>query len=159
MDNCIFCKIVAGEIPSAKVYEDDKMLVFKDIEPKAKVHLLCVPKEHFAFLSEADEKRAALIGSMLQTVGAHYKEWGLQEGYRVVINQGENAGQTVMHLHMHLLHKLRNTLSRCGNPQSLTRRSKADFAGVRLTANAAPITPAPPLPTKLLLRKIFAGFL
>ena len=98
MDNCIFCKIVAGEIPSAKVYEDDKMLVFKDIEPKAKVHLLCVPKEHFAFLSEADEKRVALIGSMLQTVGAHYKEWGLQEGYRVVINQGENAGQTVMHL-------------------------------------------------------------
>ena len=91
MDNCIFCKIVAGEIPSAKVYEDDKMLVFKDIEPKAKVHLLCVPKEHFAFLSEADEKRVALIGSMLQTVGAHYKEWGLQEGYRVVINQGENA--------------------------------------------------------------------
>ena len=62
MDNCIFCKIAAGEIPSAKVYEDDKMLVFKDIEPKAKVHLLCVPKEHFAFLSEADEKRAALIG-------------------------------------------------------------------------------------------------
>ena len=103
MDNCIFCKIVAGEIPSAKVYEDDKMVVFKDIEPKAKVHLLCVPKEHFAFLSETDDKRAALIGSMLQTVGAHYKEWGLEAGYRVVINQGENAGQTVMHLHMHLL--------------------------------------------------------
>ena len=103
MDNCIFCKIVAGEIPSAKVYEDDKMLVFKDIEPKAKVHLLCVPKEHFAFLSEADERRAALIGSMLRTVGEHYKEWGLEEGYRVVINQGENAGQTVMHLHLHLL--------------------------------------------------------
>ena len=103
MDNCIFCKIVAGEIPSAKVYEDDKMVVFKDIEPKAKVHLLCVPKEHFAFLSETDDKRAALIGSMLQTGGAHYKEWGLEEGYRVVINQGENAGQTVMHLHMHLL--------------------------------------------------------
>ena len=103
MDNCIFCKIVAGEIPSAKVYEDDKMLVFKDIEPKAKVHLLCVPKEHFAFLSAADEKRAALIGSMLRTVGEHYKEWGLEEGYRVVINQGENAGQTVMHLHLHLL--------------------------------------------------------
>ena len=103
MDNCIFCKIVAGEIPSAKVYEDDKMLVFKDIEPKAHVHLLCVPKEHFAFLSETDDKRAALIGSMLQTVGAHYKEWGLEAGYRVVINQGENAGQTVMHLHMHLL--------------------------------------------------------
>ena len=102
-DNCVFCKIVAGEIPSAKVYEDDKMVVFKDIEPKAKVHLLCVPKEHFAFLSETDDKRAALIGSMLQTVGAHYKEWGLEAGYRVVINQGENAGQTVMHLHMHLL--------------------------------------------------------
>lgn len=103
MDNCIFCKIIAGEIPSAKVYEDDEMLVFKDIEPKAKVHLLCVPKAHFAFLSEADGERAALIGRMLQKVGAHYKEWGLEAGYRVVINQGENAGQTVHHLHIHIL--------------------------------------------------------
>ena len=103
MDNCIFCKIIAGEIPSAKVYEDDEMLVFKDIEPKAKVHLLRVPKVHFAFLSDADDEKAALIGRMLQKVGKHYKEWGLEEGYRVVINQGENAGQTVMHLHMHLL--------------------------------------------------------
>ncbi len=103
MDNCIFCKIIAGEIPSAKVYEDEEMLVFRDIEPKAKVHLLCVPKAHFAYLSDADEEKAALIGRMLQKVGAHYHEWGLEAGYRVVINQGENAGQTVMHLHMHLL--------------------------------------------------------
>ena len=78
MDNCIFCKIVAGEIPSAKVYEDDKMVVFQDIEPKAKVHLLCVPKEHFAFLSEADDKRAALIGSMLQRWARTIRNGGLK---------------------------------------------------------------------------------
>lgn len=103
MENCIFCKIIAGEIPSAKVYEDDKMLVFKDIQPIAKVHLLCIAKEHFAYLSDLNESRAQLVGYMLQTVGAKKDEWGLSDGYRVVINQGENAGQTVHHLHMHLL--------------------------------------------------------
>lgn len=103
MENCIFCKIVAGEIPSAKVYEDEEMIVFKDIEPKAKVHLLCVPKQHFAYLSQADDTRAALIGRMLQKIGTTYEAWGLKDGYRVIINQGENAGQTVHHLHIHLL--------------------------------------------------------
>lgn len=103
MENCIFCKIIAGEIPSAKVYEDEEMLVFRDIEPKAKIHLLCVPKQHFAYLSEADDERGALIGRMLVKIGKLYPSWGLQDGYRVVINQGENAGQTVHHLHIHLL--------------------------------------------------------
>jgi len=103
MENCIFCKIIAGEIPSAKVYEDDEMLVFKDIEPKANIHLLCVPKQHFAYLPEADDGRAALIGRMMKKIGEKHGEWGLQDGYRVIVNQGENAGQTVHHLHLHLL--------------------------------------------------------
>lgn len=103
MDNCIFCKIIAGEIPSTKLYEDDEMLVFKDIEPKAPVHLLCVPKQHFAYLSELDDERAALVGRMLLKIGRLKDGLGLSEGYRVVINQGENAGQTVHHLHLHLL--------------------------------------------------------
>ena len=103
MENCVFCKIVRGELPSAKVYEDEETLVFKDIEPKAKVHLLCVPKEHFATLSELNEGRAALISRMLQKIAAHKDEWGLFAGYRLVVNQGENAGQTVHHLHIHIL--------------------------------------------------------
>ncbi len=97
MENCIFCKIAAGEIPSAKAYEDE------DIEPKAKIHLLCVPKEHFAYLSETDDRRAALLGRTLQKIGRLKDSLGLGGGYRVVINQGENAGQTVLHLHLHLL--------------------------------------------------------
>ncbi len=103
MENCIFCKIIAGEIPSAKVYEDDDMLIFKDIEPKAKIHLLCVPKEHFAYLAELDEKRAALVGRMLQKIASMQKALGIENGYRLVVNQGENAGQTVHHLHVHIL--------------------------------------------------------
>lgn len=103
MENCIFCKIIAGEIPSAKVYEDEEIVIFKDIEPKAAVHLLCVAKEHFAYLSDLDENRAALVGRTLQKIGRLQERLGLSEGYRVVINQGENAGQTVLHLHLHLL--------------------------------------------------------
>ncbi|MDE5548312.1 MAG: histidine triad nucleotide-binding protein [Clostridia bacterium] len=103
MDDCIFCKIIAGEIPSKRVYEDDELVIFQDIEPKAPVHLLCVPKEHFASLSDLDEARAALVGRILRKVGRFYKEFGLEEGYRVIINQGENGGQTVPHLHIHLL--------------------------------------------------------
>ena len=103
MENCIFSKIIAGEIPSAKVYEDEEIVVFKDIEPKAKIHLLCVPKEHFAYLSEADDKRAALLGRTLKKIGELKNKFGLSEGYRLVVNQGENAGQTVHHLHIHIL--------------------------------------------------------
>ena len=103
MENCIFCKIIAGEIPSAKVYEDDEIVIFKDIEPKAKIHLLCVPKEHFALLSEADERRGALLGRTLKRIGEIAPSLGLGEGYRLVVNQGENAGQTVHHLHIHIL--------------------------------------------------------
>ncbi len=103
MENCVFCKIVTGEIPSAKVYEDGEMLVFKDIEPKASVHLLCVPKEHFALLAELTPARTALVGRMLNVIASHAAAWGLSDGYRLVVNQGESAGQTVHHLHIHVL--------------------------------------------------------
>ena len=102
-DNCIFCKIIKGEIPSSKVYEDEKMLVFKDIEPKAKVHLLAIGKEHFKLLSEMDEERAELVKYMLEKVPHIAKENGCENGYRLIINQGEDAGQTVFHLHIHIL--------------------------------------------------------
>ncbi len=103
MENCVFCKIVAGEIPSARVYEDGEIVIFKDIEPKANIHLLCVPREHFARLSEADDARAALLGRTLKKIGQLAPQLGLAEGYRLVVNQGENAGQTVPHLHIHIL--------------------------------------------------------
>lgn len=101
--NCIFCKIAEGQIPSAKVYEDDKMLVFKDIEPKAKVHLLAIGKDHFKLLSEMDEERSRLLSYMLGKIPAIAAENGCKNGFRLVINQGEDAGQTVFHLHVHIL--------------------------------------------------------
>lgn len=102
-NNCIFCKIIDGQIPSAKVYEDDKMLVFKDIAPKAKVHLLAIGKDHFKLLSEMDEERAELVKYMLCKIPQIAGDNGLENGYRLVINQGEDAGQTVFHLHIHIL--------------------------------------------------------
>jgi histidine triad (HIT) family protein len=102
-DDCIFCKIIKGEIPSAKVYEDDKMYVFKDIEPKAKVHLLAVPKDHYKLLSELNDSRAEVLAYMLKKIPAIAKENGCNNGYRLVINQGDDAGQTVFHLHIHIL--------------------------------------------------------
>lgn len=101
--NCLFCKIIEGKIPSTKVYEDEKMLVFKDIEPKAKVHLLAVPKDHFAYLAELDESRAEILAHMLKKIPAIAAENGCKNGYRTVINQGADAGQTVFHLHIHIL--------------------------------------------------------
>jgi histidine triad (HIT) family protein len=102
-DDCIFCKIIKGEIPSTKVYEDEKMYVFKDIEPKAKVHLLAIPKDHFKLLSEADEKRCATLSYMLAKIPSIASSNGCSNGYRLVINQGDDAGQTVFHLHIHIL--------------------------------------------------------
>lgn len=101
--NCIFCKIIDGAIPSSKVYEDDKMLVFKDIEPKAKIHLLAIGKDHFKLLSEMDGGRAELLKYMLMKIPQIAAENGLSNGYRLIINQGEDAGQTVFHLHIHIL--------------------------------------------------------
>ena len=103
MENCIFCKIVAGEIPSPRLYEDEKMIVIKDIQPKAKCHYLCIPKMHFALLSEMDSERAEVVKHCFQIIPTLEEKLGLKEGYRVIINQGENGGQTVAHLHIHLL--------------------------------------------------------
>lgn len=102
-NNCLFCKIIRGDIPSSKVYEDDEMLVFRDIEPKAKTHLLAVPKTHFKLLSEMDEKNTDMVGRMLQKIPAVAADNGCCNGYRLVINQGADAGQTVFHLHIHIL--------------------------------------------------------
>ena len=102
-EKCIFCKIIKGEIPCAKVYEDDVMLVFKDIEPKAKVHLLAIPKDHFKLLEDMDETRAQTVKYMLAKIPQIAKENGCQNGYRLITNQGADAGQTVFHLHFHIL--------------------------------------------------------
>lgn len=103
MENCIFCKIIKGDIPSPRFYEDDKIIVIKDIEPKAKLHYLCIPKTHFALLDEMDSKRAEIVKHCFQTIPQIKEQLGLGDGYRIIINQGENGGQTVPHLHIHLL--------------------------------------------------------
>ncbi|MBR5388263.1 MAG: histidine triad nucleotide-binding protein [Clostridia bacterium] len=103
MDDCIFCKIIKGDIPSSKVYEDDDMVIFKDIDPKAKNHFLCVPKSHFKLLSEMDGKQAEMLLKCFKKIPELKEELGLQNGYRLVINQGDDAGQTVFHLHIHIL--------------------------------------------------------
>ncbi len=103
MDDCIFCKIIKGEIPATKVYEDEEILIFKDIAPIAKIHLLCVPKEHFAYLRELNPSREALLGRTLKKIADLSEKLGLSDGYRLIVNQGESAGQTVKHLHIHIL--------------------------------------------------------
>jgi histidine triad (HIT) family protein len=101
--NCIFCRIVSGQIPSAKVYEDDQIIVFKDIHPKAPVHLLLVPREHFESLMTAGPQHEALVGKMLLLAPHLAREQGSTNGFRVVINNGPDGGQEVFHLHMHVL--------------------------------------------------------
>lgn len=103
MENCIFCKIIAGVIPSPRLYEDDKMIVIRDIEPKAKLHYLCIPKTHFALLDEMDEEKSEILKYCFMKIAEIKDSLGLQDGYRIIINQGENGGQTVHHLHIHLL--------------------------------------------------------
>ncbi len=100
---CVFCRIIKGEIPSAKVYEDEKMCVFKDLEPKAKVHLLAVPKTHFKLLSEVGGSEAEILSYMLTKIPQIAADNGCTNGYRLIINQGDDAGQTVFHLHIHIL--------------------------------------------------------
>ena len=103
MENSVFCKIVKGDIPSPRLYEDDKMIVIRDIEPKAKLHYLCMPKTHFATLAQLNAERAEIVKHCFQVIPTLEKELGLEDGYRVIINQGEDGGQTVHHLHIHLL--------------------------------------------------------
>ena len=104
MTDCLFCRIAAGEIPSKKVYEDEQVLAFYDIAPQAPVHVLIVPKEHFANLNEADDMSEALLAHLLRTASRVAKRLGLDKsGYRVVSNCGADACQSVQHLHIHLL--------------------------------------------------------
>lgn len=103
MDNCIFCKIARGEIPSKKVYEDAEIFAFHDINPQAPVHFMVIPKRHIAALSDATLGDAALLGRMLAMSGRLAHEQGLPDGYRTIINTGRIGRQEVMHLHMHVL--------------------------------------------------------
>jgi histidine triad (HIT) family protein len=101
--SCLFCRIVDGSIPSAAVYRDDSCYAFADITPKAPTHVLVVPREHIASLSEAGADHPALLGHLLWVAAEIARSKGLGNGYRVVINTGPDGGQTVDHLHVHLL--------------------------------------------------------
>lgn len=103
MNGCIFCKIARGEIPCRKVYEDDEVLAFHDINPAAPVHFMLIPKLHLASLMEAEEAHAALLGRMLLLAPRLAKEQGLENGFRTVINTGRGGGQEVFHLHIHII--------------------------------------------------------
>ena len=100
--DCLFCKIVAGEIPSSKVYEDDQILAFRDIAPVAPVHVLFIPKAHIAGVREITADNAAVVAHIFTVIPQVAKELGITD-YRVVSNNGADAGQTVHHLHFHLL--------------------------------------------------------
>jgi histidine triad (HIT) family protein len=100
---CIFCRIVAGEIPSKKVKEDSEILAFHDIDPKAPTHILVIPKKHLASLAHSVTEDAPLLGRLLQAAAEVAQEQGLGKGYRVVISTGPEGGQTVDHLHLHVL--------------------------------------------------------
>ena len=102
-DNCVFCKIRKGEIPSTKLYEDDDFMIIKDINPQAKIHLVAIPTEHFAHIDMLTEEGASKLGKILGKISLMQKELGITDGYRLIINQGENAGQTVNHIHIHIL--------------------------------------------------------
>ncbi len=101
--DCIFCRIARGEIPSKRIYEDDDLLVFPDIHPAAPVHLLVVPKQHLESLANVEAKHEALVGKMLALAPRLAREQGATNGFRVVINNGPDGGQEVLHLHMHVL--------------------------------------------------------
>ena len=103
MDNCLFCKIIAGEIPSTKVYEDDMVLAFRDIAPQAPTHILVIPKAHIGSVSEITAENSAYAAHCLEVIGKIAKQEGLSGGYRVISNCGPDAGHTVHHLHFHIL--------------------------------------------------------
>lgn len=112
MDNCIFCKIVKGDIPSAKVYEDEDMIIIKDLNPQAPVHLLLIPKEHYANIVEMSDAQAQTLAKCLKKLSTLTDKLGLQNGFRFVSNKGEDGCQSVGHLHIHILggRKLSDTM-------------------------------------------------
>ncbi|MBE7055429.1 MAG: histidine triad nucleotide-binding protein [Ruminococcaceae bacterium] len=102
--NCLFCKIIAGDIPSAKVYEDDLVYAFRDIEPQAPVHILIIPKEHISSANELTDENASIVGHIFAVAAKIAKDEGIADGgYRIVNNCGDDGGQTVKHLHFHML--------------------------------------------------------
>lgn len=103
MCNCLFCKIVAGEIPSTKVYEDETVLAFRDIAPMAPTHVLVIPKEHISGVSAVTAENAAVAGHCIEVCAKVAEQEKLENGFRVVSNCGSDAGQTVPHLHFHVL--------------------------------------------------------
>ena len=106
MDDCLFCKIAAGQIPSNKLYEDDTLLAIYDIDPQAPVHFLVIPKQHIESAAKLTEVDAALLGHINATIANLCKQLGVDEsGYRVVTNVGADGGQSVKHLHFHVLAK------------------------------------------------------
>ena len=103
MTNCLFCKIIAGDIPSTKVYEDDLVLAFRDIAPQAPTHILVVPKTHIADCNGITAENSAVVAHIFTVIPRIAEAEGLGNGYRVVSNCGADAGQTVQHLHFHIL--------------------------------------------------------
>ncbi|HEX5127518.1 MAG TPA: histidine triad nucleotide-binding protein [Rhodocyclaceae bacterium] len=103
MNDCIFCRIVRGEIPSKKVYEDETLLAFNDVRPKAPTHILIIPKRHIETLTDCTNDDAPLLGKMLALAPVIAKEQGCREGFRTIINTGRVGGQEVYHLHIHIL--------------------------------------------------------
>lgn len=104
MEECIFCKIIKGEIPSKKVYEDDKVLAFYDISPEAPTHFLVIPKEHIKSTNEINEKNCEIVAHIFVVINKIARELGIDKsGYRIVNNCGKDGGQTVGHMHFHVL--------------------------------------------------------
>ncbi len=103
MNDCLFCKIIAGEIPSDKVYEDDTVFAFRDIAPQAPVHILIVPKTHIRSAQQIDESNSAVVAHIFEVAAKLAAAEGLDDGFRIVNNCGDSAGQTVKHLHFHLM--------------------------------------------------------
>ena len=101
--DCIFCKIIAGEIPSKKIYEDDKVFAFYDINPQAKIHVLVVPKQHICCANAIDSGNSGVVAAVFEAIPKIAKQLGI-DSYRVINNCGEKAGQSVLHLHFHLLY-------------------------------------------------------
>lgn len=102
--DCIFCKIVSGEIPTEKLYEDDKVLAFKDNQPQAPIHILVIPKEHIACANDINSSNSEIISHIFEIIPKLAKDLGIaKDGYRIVNNCGDNGGQSVHHLHFHIL--------------------------------------------------------
>ncbi|MDE1177073.1 MAG: histidine triad nucleotide-binding protein [Edaphobacter sp.] len=101
--DCLFCRIIAGEIPANRVYEDEHCIAFPDINPQAPTHLLIIPKEHMVSVAKTLEEHKPLLGHMMATAAELAKARELEKGFRIVVNTGDDGGQTVHHLHLHLL--------------------------------------------------------